>query len=135
MLKLLALFGLSLLVFTLIDLGWLLKVAPSMYQNYIGHLMAESFNGLAALLFYLLFHVGLLYFVLVPALKERSWSMVLIGALMYGLVTYGTYDLTNLATLKQWPWQITVIDLIWGSVLTVSTSSIVYALATLWNLL
>ena len=77
--------------------------------------MAPKANLLAALIFYLLFVVGLQYFVLNPALLNGNRVSVLLSGMFFGLVTYATYDLTNLATVKDWPVLITVIDLIWGS--------------------
>lgn len=129
------LFLLSFSVFIVVDLVWLLKVAPELYKQNIGHLMAQKFNGYAALLFYVLYHVGLIYFVYIPALASGQLIDAIIGGLLFGLLTYGTYDLTNLATLKNWPWKLTVIDLAWGMFITSVTTTIVTFLAQLWEIL
>jgi uncharacterized membrane protein len=116
----------TLLIFTLVDLVWLVKVAPKLYRKYIGHLMSDRVNIRAAALFYLVFIVGLVYFVIAPHISNPL--MALLSGAMFGLVTYATYDLTNLATLKAWPITITVIDLIWGTLVTAVTSGLVVLL-------
>jgi uncharacterized membrane protein len=113
----------TLLIFTLVDLVWLVKVAPKLYRKYIGHLMSERVNILAAALFYVVFIVGLVFFVIDPNINDPFIAFV--SGAMFGLVTYATYDLTNLATLKAWPVTITVIDLIWGTLVTAVTSGLV----------
>lgn len=113
----------TLVVFTLVDLIWLVKVAPKLYRSQIGHLMADKVNYPGAILFYIVFIVGLVYFVIAPHHQHplQAW----IDGSLFGLVTYATYDLTNLATLKKWPIKITVIDLIWGSFVTGMTALLV----------
>jgi uncharacterized membrane protein len=113
----------TLLIFTLVDLVWLVKVAPKLYRKYIGHLMSDRVNIVAAALFYVVFIVGLVYFVIGPKINDPF--MAFVSGAMFGLVTYATYDLTNLATLKAWPVTITVIDLIWGTLVTAVTSGLV----------
>ena len=108
-------YGIMLGIFLVIDFIWLTVIAKSLYAQHLGYLMAPKANLLAALIFYLLFVVGLQYFVLNPALLNGNWVSVLLSGMFFGLVTYATYDLTNLATVKDWPVLITVIDLIWGS--------------------
>ena len=116
----------TLIIFTLVDLVWLVKVAPKLYRKYIGHLMSDRVNIRAAALFYLVFIVGLVYFVIAPHINNPL--MAFLSGAMFGLVTYATYDLTNLATLKAWPITITVIDLIWGTLVTAVTSGLVVLL-------
>lgn len=113
----------TLLIFTLVDLVWLVKVAPKLYRKYIGHLMGDRVNVVGAALFYVVFIVGLVYFVVGPNINNPG--MAFLSGAMFGLVTYATYDLTNLATLKAWPVTITVIDLIWGTLVTAVTSGLV----------
>ncbi len=108
-------YGIMLGIFLVIDFIWLTVIAKSLYAQHLGYLMAPKANLLAALIFYLLFVVGLQYFVLNPALLNGNRVSVLLSGMFFGLVTYATYDLTNLATVKDWPVLITVIDLIWGS--------------------
>jgi uncharacterized membrane protein len=120
----LKLFVITLLVFLGIDAFWLGLVAPQFYRSQIGHLMAERANLLAAGLFYLLFVTVLVYFVVEPALRVGTiWDAFVRGAL-FGLVTYATYDLTNLATLRDWPLLVTVVDLLWGTTLTAATAAV-----------
>jgi uncharacterized membrane protein len=112
----------TLLIFFAIDLLWLGFVARTFYRKYLGFLMAPSPNWFAALLFYLLFIVGIVVFVVAPGLKENSLQTTLVRAALFGLITYATYDLTNLATLKDWPIVVTVVDMLWGTFLSVAVS-------------
>ena len=123
------LFLIALPVFFLIDMVWLVLVAKKFYQEQIGFLMKPEINWLAAIIFYLLFIAGLVIFVISPAVEKHSWLHALIFGALFGLITYATYDLTNLATLKDWPLLVTVVDLIWGTVLAASISIITYFIA------
>ena len=86
-------------------------------------------NIFAALIFYLIFIAGLIGFVIIPAIDRKTWTNALFMGAFFGLVTYATYDLTNLATIKDWPLIITIIDLFWGMVLSASVSLITYLIA------
>lgn len=109
---------------------WLLLVAKDFYNKQLGFLMAKNPNLFAAVIFYFLFAAGLVVFVITPALESKSWlNAVLMGAL-FGLICYATYDLTNLATVKGWPVLITIVDLIWGTLVSASVSVIAYLIAT-----
>ena len=114
----------ALVVFTLVDLVWLLFISKNLYQAKIGHLMADKVNLAAAGIFYLLFIAALVFFVINPATAKSSILYALGAGAFFGLVTYATYDLTNLATLKGWPVSLTVIDLLWGSFVTSTTCAI-----------
>ena len=120
----LKLYFVTLIAFFAIDLVWLGLVARTFYSRYLGFLMAPKTNWLAALIFYLLFIVGILVFVVVPGLEENSLRTTLLRAALFGLITYATYDLTNLATIKDWPVLITIVDMAWGTVLSVAVSFI-----------
>jgi uncharacterized membrane protein len=109
---------------------WLGLVAKNFYQNNIGHLMTTNVNYIAALIFYLLFIVGLVVFVIQPSLETKRLQDVLLRGALFGLITYATYDLTNLATLKDWPLLVTVVDLIWGMVLSTSVATATYLIAS-----
>jgi uncharacterized membrane protein len=128
MLTFLKLYLITFVIFFVIDLIWLGIIAKNLYQRQIGHLMAEQVNWFAAILFYLLFIGGLVFFVLMPAVDAGSLGKAILYGALFGFITYATYDLTNLATLKNWPWQITVIDLTWGTFLGMSTSLFSYLL-------
>ena len=105
-------------IFLAIDAIWLGLVAPKFYKSQIGHLMSEKPNLIAALVFYLLFVVGVVYFVVAPGIEAQSVSKILVAGALFGFMTYATYDLTNLATLRDWPIKVTIIDLIWGTSLS-----------------
>jgi uncharacterized membrane protein len=126
------LYLLTLPVFFAIDMVWLGLVANKFYQQQIGHLMAKNVNWPAALIFYFLFIAGLVYFVISPALQKQSLLTAVFSGALFGLMTYATYDLTNLATLKNWPILVTIIDLIWGMTLSVLVSVIVFFLSQKW---
>ena len=126
MLLFLKLYAISFVIFFAIDLLWLGIIAKNIYQRYIGELLRPDVNWVAAILFYLLFIGGLVIFVLMPAVDSGSWVKALLLGALFGFITYATYDLTNLATLKGWPIQITIIDLIWGTFLGASTSTLSY---------
>jgi uncharacterized membrane protein len=123
------LFLIALPVFFVIDMVWLVLVAKKFYQEQIGFLMKPDINWFAAIIFYLLFIAGLVIFVISPAVEKHSWVHALIFGALFGLITYATYDLTNLATLKDWPLLVTVVDLVWGTVLASSISLITYLIA------
>ena len=114
----------TLLAFFAIDMVWLGLVARSFYYDQLGFLLKPNTNWVAAMIFYLLFILGILVFVVLPGLKENSLKATIQRAALFGLVTYATYDLTNLATVKDWPLAITLVDLAWGTVLTIAVSSI-----------
>jgi uncharacterized membrane protein len=126
------LYAIALPVFFAIDMVWLAVIARNFYKNQIGFLMKPDVNWPAAIIFYLLFLVGLVVFVIEPAVAKREWLQALGKGALFGLITYATYDLTNLATLKDWPFTVVWVDMIWGTVLAASVSVISYALAVKW---
>ena len=111
------LYIITLVVFFAIDMIWLGVVSKGFYRRHLGAFMTPKVNWTAAMLFYLLFIVGLLVFVVRPALAAGAPLHALFYGALLGLISYATYDLTNLATLKDWPLVVTVVDLIWGTVL------------------
>ncbi|MDD3192120.1 MAG: DUF2177 family protein [Bacilli bacterium] len=116
----------ALVIFFAIDMVWLGLIAKNLYSKYLGFIMAPNVKWLAAIIFYLVFIVGLAFFVIEPALAKQSLSYAIFAGLFFGFVTYATYDLTNLATLKDWPLLITIIDLVWGSFLGGAVSTLTY---------
>lgn len=128
------LFAIALPIFFAIDMLWLGLVAKNFYRGQIGFLMKDDINWTAAILFYLLFIGGLVIFVVTPALEKGSWTHALVFGALFGLITYATYDLTNLATLKDWPLLVTLVDLAWGATLAASVSMATYLIATKINL-
>jgi uncharacterized membrane protein len=122
----LKLYGFTLAAFFLIDMVWLGLVAKSFYRKHLGFLMRPTVNWIAALLFYCAFIVGILIFAVIPARQAGSiMKAVLLGAL-FGFFTYATYDMTNLATLKDWPMVVVVVDILWGMVLSGSVATLGY---------
>lgn len=109
-----------------IDILWLTVIASKFYKSQIGHLMADKAKLLPAAIFYLIFIAAMVYFVIVPALEHQDMSRLLLSAAIFGLVTYATYDLTNMATLKDWPLLVTVVDLAWGTFISLAVSVITY---------
>lgn len=126
----LKLYFIALPIFLGIDALWLSFIAKDLYSKQLGYLMTKTPNWLAAIIFYLLFVVGLVFFVLTPAIDKKSWMFALLAGSLFGLISYATYDLTNLATVKDWPVLITVIDLIWGTFLSASVSLVSFWIAT-----
>lgn len=102
--------------FTVLDLLWLGVVARGIYAKYLGHYMRPSTDWTAAILFYLIFLSGLVYFVVQPGVSNTSSGVLLRGA-FFGFVAYSTYELTNRAVIENWPWPIVLIDIAWGAVL------------------
>ena len=112
----------TLLPFAVLDAIWLGTVAPKFYQSQIGFIMTKTPNWLAAVLFYLLYIVGMVVFVTGPGIKADNWQQTALRGALFGLVCYATYDLTNLATLTGWPILVTVVDLCWGTFLSATTA-------------
>lgn len=107
----------TLIIFFAVDLIWLGLIAKRLYRHYIGYLLASSPNWVAAIVFYSIYIVGLVYFAISPGLEKNNIYHSLKAGMFFGFITYATYDLTNLATIKNWPLEITIIDLIWGTFL------------------
>lgn len=114
------LYLLTLVAFFAIDMVWLGWIARNFYQQHLGFLLRSSPNWTAAIIFYLLFVMGILVFVVVPGLQAGSMRKTLLLGAFFGIITYATYDLTNLATVKDWPWIVTVVDIAWGCFLATS---------------
>ena len=104
-------------IFFAIDMIWLGVLAKDFYQRHLGYLMRPQVNWAAAIIFYLLFIVGIVIFAVKPALEARSPIQALVYGALFGFFTYATYDLTNLATIRDWPLMVTIVDLVWGTVL------------------
>jgi len=117
-------------VFMVVDFTWIGFVAKNFYREQIGYLLAPNVNWPAAIIFYLLFIVGLVVFVIAPAVESHSLMRALLYGAFFGLITYATYDLTNLATTRDWPLLVTFVDMVWGAVLAASVSTITYIVTT-----
>jgi uncharacterized membrane protein len=125
----LKLYAIALPVFFAIDMLWLGVVAKNFYRQQIGHLLKPDVNWTAAIAFYLLFLAGLVFFVIEPAMTKGSWHDALLRGAFFGLVTYATYDLTNLAVAKDWPLTLTLVDMAWGTALGAAVSTTTYFVA------
>lgn len=112
--------------FLAIDSVWLAVIAPDLYEQSIGHLMAENFRVDGAAAFYVMFIAGILYFAVYPALTadDAKWSVATKKGGLLGALTYATYDLTNFATLKDWPVELVFIDVAWGTFLTAGAATV-----------
>ncbi len=114
------------------DALWLSVVANKFYKSQIGQLLLDKPNMAAAVAFYIIYVVGVVVFVLLPALEKDSWQHALGFGALFGFVAYATYDLTNLATLKGFPLKLVIVDLIWGAVLTGSVAVLSFLAIKTW---
>lgn len=110
----LTLYAISVPVFFVIDMLWLGWLASSFYRDRMGDLL--QINWTASIIFYLIYLVGLTLFVTYPNL-DKGWQMVMLYGALFGFFTYATYEMTNLATLKDWPLDLVIVDIIWGTTL------------------
>lgn len=118
----------TLAVFLALDAVWLLTMAQRLYRPAIGHLMRDGFDWPPALAFYLLYGVGLVVFAVLPGWAERRASAAAWRGGLFGLVAYATYDLTNQATLRDWPLHVTLADLGWGTLASAAATAAAAAL-------
>jgi len=118
-------------VFLGLDAIWLTQVALGMYRRELGALLLDKPNLPIAGLFYLLFVVGIVVLAILPALNGGTWINALLLGAVLGLVAYGTYDITNLSTLRNWSLTVTLADLAWGTALTAVSATLGY-LAVTW---
>lgn len=104
------------------DLTWLGVIAKNFYREKLAFIMSDKINWAAAIIFYMLYIVGILYFAVLPAINAQSLPLALLNGALFGGLCYATYDLTNMATIAKWPLVIVVVDIIWGMVLTATCS-------------
>ena len=126
MLKYLGIYFSFLITLIVVDLIWLLGIAKNLYRSEMGDLMASDPKLLAGLAFYLLYALGVCIFVIVPALSKQSLMHALLYGALFGLFCYMTYDLTNLAVIRDFPTRLAFIDIAWGSLVTATSSIIAY---------
>ncbi len=110
------------LVLVTIDYLWIGILAKPLYQQGIGHLMADQPRLWAAAMFYLLYPVGLMVFAILPNEHAADWHKTAAAAAMFGFFAYATYDLTNLATLRNWPIGLSLIDTAWGTLVSTAAA-------------
>jgi uncharacterized membrane protein len=123
LMKLVLSYVLTALVFFAIDLTWLGLVAKKFYWEQLGGLLKENVNWAAAITFYLIYIVGIFIFSILPAVENDSVKHAVFYGALFGFFAYATYDLTNLATLKDWPLKVVLVDIVWGIVLTGAVST------------
>src|SRR5581483_9273880 len=115
-------YGVALAVQAGLDFIWLSLAAGPIYHRALGAVMAETLNWPAATAFYLMYGVGVVLFAVRPALISGEWRTALLWGALFGLFAYGTYDFTNLATLKIWSLKVSLIDIGWGAFLTATSA-------------
>ena len=120
-------------IFLLIDIVWLSQAVPYFYQPNIGDLLREDPIILIAALFYLIYPIGVNILVVIPALEGRFIKKVFFNGFIFGFVAYGTYNLTNMATLTGWSIHVVLVDMLWGGILTASSAT--FAVYYTWKLL
>jgi uncharacterized membrane protein len=116
----------DLIVFAGLDFIWLSTMGPRLYRPYLGNMMLDRPVWWAAISFYLLYVAGVVFFAIAPALRSESWSQALLLGALLGFIAYMTYDLTNMATLRNWSVAVTVGDMAWGAVATGISATAAY---------
>ena len=122
----LILYGITTVIFFTIDMLWLGVIAKNLYRQKLGFILSNEVNWVAAIVFYLIYIGGILFFAVLPAMKEANWQTALLNGVILGGLCYATYDLTNMATIAKWPLDIVIIDILWGMVLTGSVATLSY---------
>ncbi len=118
----------TLIPLVLLDALWILVLAKGFYAKHMGFLFTKSVSFVPVTIFYLLYAIGVVYFVVMPALSSNSWLTALFNGLFLGLLAYAAYDLTNQATIPNWPTVMTIVDICWGAFVTAMTGVIAYFL-------
>lgn len=121
----------ALLALVGLDFLWLSNTAQTIYQPALNSVMAADVNYPAAIIFYLMYPMGIVFFAVNPALRNRRWNIALINGLALGFFAYATYDLTNLATLRVWSIKVSLIDVAWGTLLTGMAAAFSYGIRVL----
>ncbi len=116
-------FALTVPIMAVLDLLWLGVIARNFYQSRLAHLLSSHVNWTAALIFYAVYAGGVLLFAVIPNLPHGSIFRTALWGAVLGLFAYGTYDLTNWATLKEWPASVVIVDMLWGGVITAVTAA------------
>jgi uncharacterized membrane protein len=121
--KLIISYLLTTVVFFIIDIAWIGGFAKKFYWGNMGSLLKDDINWAAALIFYLLYIIGIFVFAIMPAVKAESLQHAIVYGALFGFFCYATYDLTNLATMKGFPMKVAIVDMIWGVILTGSVAT------------
>jgi len=123
-----AAYAISLVAFGILDMTWLSFVGAKLYKPVLGDILEPGIRLAPASAFYLMFPAGLIYFAVNPALKDGALGTALLNGALFGLFTYGTYELTNFATLRNWTLQITLIDMAYGAVMCAAVAALAFKL-------
>jgi uncharacterized membrane protein len=130
--KYILLFLITTLIFFAVDMLWLGIIAKNFYRDKLSFIFTGEVNWAPAIIFYLIYIAGILYFSILPGLDGGNWKMVLLNGAILGFLCYATYDLTNMATIKQWPLIVVFVDIAWGTVLTGTVAVLSYLAAIKW---
>ena len=122
----LKLFLVSFITFLFLDAIWLGLIARGFYSKHLSLYLTDNVIWPSAFIFYIIFNIGLLIFVILPSIEKNSYSTLLIYSILYGLVTFATYDLTNHATIKDWPLIVSIVDMSYGMFVALVSSSAAY---------
>ncbi len=125
----LKLYFLTIPFFFIIDLLWLGVIAKGFYRKHLAFILSPEVNWTAAIVFYLIYIIGILFFAVIPAIERDSLFRALVWGGLFGFFTYATYELTNMALIKDWPLQVVVVDILWGIFLCASVASISFKIA------
>lgn len=121
----------SLFIILILDLIWFSITVERFYKPYMGHILSGNFNYLVAVCFYVLYAFGISYLIIMPGLNlSQSIFQITANGFILGLIAYGAYDLTNQATLKDWPVIVTFVDMVWGATMTSLASTVAYKILT-----
>ena len=116
-------------VFFVIDILWLGVIAKGFYRKKLGFILSADVNSAAAAVFYFIYIAGIIFFAVRPAVLNASWGQAAALGALFGFFTYATYDLTNMATIKDWPFVIVVVDILWGVILCSVVASLSFGVA------
>lgn len=103
------------IVFLILEAFWLGIIAKNLYAKELGYIMSPKPNLIATIAFFAIFILGFTFFVINPSIEKNMWTYALFAGILLGVLSYSTYALTNLATIKDWPVKIALIDILWGA--------------------
>ena len=118
------------IVFLAFDIVWLALTSSRLYRPLLGDLLLPNFRAAPAVLFYLIYMAGIVFFAISPAVGTGRWTSALGHGAALGFVAYAAYDLTNQATLRTWSTTITMLDLCWGTALTAIAAALGFVIAS-----
>ncbi|MCB9813280.1 MAG: DUF2177 family protein [Pseudomonadales bacterium] len=125
-------FIVAFVTFLAIDGIWLTLIAKDFYAKHLAFLLTNTPNLVAALIFYIIYIFSMVVLIIAPAIQKGSFITAILTGALFGLCAYATYDLTNLATIKDWPLIVTIVDLIWGTLLSATIAGVSYLILTKW---